>query len=37
MYWTLNEPTAPKDAVEAGDWGRVETLAAEAAALKRQA
>jgi 2-dehydro-3-deoxyphosphogluconate aldolase / (4S)-4-hydroxy-2-oxoglutarate aldolase len=25
---------APKDAVEAGDWGRVERLAAEAAALK---
>ena len=26
----------PKDAVEAGDWGRIEKLAAEAAALKRQ-
>ena len=28
---------APKDAVEAGDWSRVERLAAEAVALKRQA
>lgn len=28
---------APKDAVDAGDWARVEKLAAEAAALKRQA
>ena len=28
---------APKDAVEAGDWARVERLAAEAAGLKRQA
>ena len=28
---------APKDAVEAGDWSRIEKLAAEAAALKRQA
>ena len=28
---------APKDAVEAGDWARIEKLAAEAAGLKRQA
>ena len=28
---------APKDAVDAGDWPRIEKLAAEAAALKRQA
>ena len=27
----------PKDAVDAGDWPRIEKLAAEAAALKRQA
>ena len=26
---------APKEAITAGDWGRIETLAAEAAALKR--
>jgi 2-dehydro-3-deoxyphosphogluconate aldolase / (4S)-4-hydroxy-2-oxoglutarate aldolase len=28
---------APKDAVESGDWARIEKLAAEAAGLKRQA
>jgi 2-dehydro-3-deoxyphosphogluconate aldolase/(4S)-4-hydroxy-2-oxoglutarate aldolase len=28
---------APKDAVEAGDWARIERLAAEAVALRRQA
>jgi 2-dehydro-3-deoxyphosphogluconate aldolase / (4S)-4-hydroxy-2-oxoglutarate aldolase len=28
---------APRDAVEAGDWARIERLAVEAAALKRQA
>ena len=27
---------APKDAIEAGDWQRIEKLAAEAAGLKRQ-